>query len=108
MARTSVFAANTGLRAIGPRSCFGSHDVSGASARSTAKPELTAAGAPPLRAPASGCIRSRRLRLGAGLVVNAIRSTPFVVLLVLLLPFTQKVVGTTIGPGRDSICWIDA
>lgn len=31
-------------------------------------------------------------------LVNVIRSVPFVILLVLLLPFTQFVLGTTIGP----------
>ena len=31
-------------------------------------------------------------------VVNIIRSLPFVILLVLLLPFTQWAIGTTIGP----------
>ena len=33
-----------------------------------------------------------------GFAVNIIRSLPFVILLVLLLPFTQWAIGTTIGP----------
>ncbi|MGC3965343.1 MAG: methionine ABC transporter permease [Rhodocyclaceae bacterium] len=34
----------------------------------------------------------------AGVVVNVVRSVPFVILLVLLLPLTQLLAGTTIGP----------
>ncbi|OGO78397.1 MAG: methionine ABC transporter permease [Clostridiales bacterium GWB2_37_7] len=33
-----------------------------------------------------------------GVIVNIIRSVPFVILLVLVLPFTEILVGTTIGP----------
>lgn len=36
-------------------------------------------------------------------VVNIIRSLPFVILLVLLLPFNQWVLGTTIGPTAASV-----
>jgi D-methionine transport system permease protein len=36
-------------------------------------------------------------------LVNIIRSIPFVILLVLLLPFTQFVLGTTIGPAAASV-----
>lgn len=36
-------------------------------------------------------------------VVNIIRSLPFVILLVLLLPFTQWVLGTTIGPTAAAV-----
>lgn len=35
--------------------------------------------------------------------MNIIRSLPFVILLVLLLPFTQWVLGTTIGPTAASV-----
>ncbi len=35
--------------------------------------------------------------------VNIIRSIPFVILLVLLLPFTQFVLGTTIGPAAAAV-----
>ncbi|WP_018607245.1 methionine ABC transporter permease [Uliginosibacterium gangwonense] len=37
------------------------------------------------------------------LLVNVIRSVPFVILLVLLLPLTQFVLGTTIGPAAASV-----
>ena len=33
-----------------------------------------------------------------GLAINITRSTPFVILLVLVLPLTQRLIGTTIGP----------
>lgn len=39
----------------------------------------------------------------SGFIVNVIRSTPFVILLVLLLPFTRLVVGTSIGPVAASV-----
>jgi len=38
-----------------------------------------------------------------GLLINIIRSTPFIILLVLLLPLTQKIIGTTIGPVAASV-----
>lgn len=38
-----------------------------------------------------------------GLVINVIRSTPFVILLVLVLPLTQRLIGTTIGPVAASV-----
>jgi D-methionine transport system permease protein len=41
-------------------------------------------------------------RIGSTLV-NLIRSLPFVILLVMLLPFTQWVLGTTIGPAAASV-----
>jgi D-methionine transport system permease protein len=41
-------------------------------------------------------------RIGS-VVVNLIRSLPFVILLVLLLPFTQWVLGTTIGPAAAAV-----
>ncbi len=43
------------------------------------------------------------LNLIGGFLVNVIRSTPFVILLVLLIPFTQLVVGGTIGPLAASV-----
>ena len=39
----------------------------------------------------------------SGFAVNIIRSTPFVILLVLLLPVTQRIVGSTIGPIAASV-----
>ncbi len=38
-----------------------------------------------------------------GFLVNVIRSTPFVILLVLLLPLTQRLIGSTIGPVAASV-----
>jgi D-methionine transport system permease protein len=38
-----------------------------------------------------------------GVVVNVIRSLPFVILLVLLLPLTQWILGTTIGPAAAAV-----
>lgn len=38
-----------------------------------------------------------KLKSVIGLVVNIIRSVPFVVLLILIIPFTRLIVGTTIG-----------
>jgi D-methionine transport system permease protein len=38
-----------------------------------------------------------------GILINMVRSTPFVILLVLLIPFTQIVVGSTIGPLAASV-----
>ncbi|MFY9781275.1 MAG: methionine ABC transporter permease [Candidatus Baltobacteraceae bacterium] len=43
------------------------------------------------------------LNAAGGFVVNVIRSTPFVILLVLLLPVTQRIVGSTIGPIAASV-----
>lgn len=41
---------------------------------------------------------NRLVNVIGGLAINVIRSTPFVILLVLVLPVTQKLIGTTIGP----------
>ena len=38
------------------------------------------------------------LNLLSGLLINIVRSTPYVILLVLLLPLTQMLIGSTIGP----------
>lgn len=46
---------------------------------------------------------NRFLNVAGSLLVNVIRSTPFVILLVLLLPLTQLLVGSTIGPIAASI-----
>jgi D-methionine transport system permease protein len=46
---------------------------------------------------------NRTLNLIGGLLVNIVRSTPFVILLVLLIPFTKILVGTTIGPVAASV-----
>lgn len=39
----------------------------------------------------------------AGTIVNVIRSLPFVILLVLLIPITKSIVGTSIGPKAASV-----
>jgi D-methionine transport system permease protein len=39
----------------------------------------------------------------AGFIINIIRSIPFVILLVLLVPVTSKLVGTTIGPKAAAV-----
>jgi len=39
----------------------------------------------------------------SGFIINVIRSIPFVILLVLLMPVTAKLVGTTIGPKAAAV-----
>ena len=46
---------------------------------------------------------NRFLHILGGLLINVVRSTPYVILLVLLLPVTQQLVGTTIGPLAASV-----
>jgi D-methionine transport system permease protein len=46
---------------------------------------------------------NRLVNIASGFIINAIRSTPFVILLVILLPVTQKIVGSTIGPIAASV-----
>ena len=46
---------------------------------------------------------NRVLNLVGGFLVNIIRSVPFVILLVLLLPLTQWIIGSTIGPSAASV-----
>jgi D-methionine transport system permease protein len=46
---------------------------------------------------------NRAVNVVSGFVINVIRSTPFVILLVILLPITQKIIGTTIGPIAASV-----
>jgi D-methionine transport system permease protein len=48
-------------------------------------------------------LESRVANALGGFLVNVIRSVPFVILLVLVLPFTQWLLGTTIGPGAASV-----
>jgi D-methionine transport system permease protein len=47
--------------------------------------------------------KNQRVHTAGNLVVNVIRSIPFVILLVVLLPLTQFVLGTTIGPVAASV-----
>jgi D-methionine transport system permease protein len=42
--------------------------------------------------------RNKTLNLLGGFVINIIRSIPFIILLVLLLPVTKFLLGTTVGP----------
>ncbi len=44
-----------------------------------------------------GFLASPRIHRGVGSIVNGFRATPFIVLLVALIPFTRLVTGTTIG-----------
>lgn len=44
-----------------------------------------------------GILESPALNKGIGAVVNAIRSIPFIILLVAIIPFTRLLVGTAIG-----------
>lgn len=46
---------------------------------------------------------NRAVNLVLGFAANMIRSIPFLILLVLLLPFTQWVLGTTIGPTAAAV-----
>jgi D-methionine transport system permease protein len=48
-------------------------------------------------------LENKILNLIGGILINVIRSIPFVILLVLLLPITQRLIGTTIGPIAASV-----
>lgn len=45
----------------------------------------------------NGVRRNRAVNLVLGFIVNMLRSVPFLILLVAIMPFTRAVVGTTIG-----------
>ncbi len=45
----------------------------------------------------NGIKQNRAVNLIVGIIVNILRSVPFLILLVAILPFTRAVVGTTIG-----------
>lgn len=47
--------------------------------------------------------RNRLINVVGGIAVNVLRSIPFVILLVLLLPLTQWALGTTIGPSAAAV-----
>ncbi|MBR4840684.1 MAG: ABC transporter permease [Paludibacteraceae bacterium] len=47
--------------------------------------------------------KNRVVNLVVSFILNVVMSTPFVILLVLLLPFTRLVVGTSIGPEAASV-----
>jgi len=46
---------------------------------------------------------NKALNFSGGLLINIIRSIPFIILLVLLLPVTKLLIGTTIGPVAASV-----
>ncbi len=46
---------------------------------------------------ANGICRNRAVNLIVGGIINLVRSVPFLILLVAILPFTRLIVGTTIG-----------
>ncbi len=48
-------------------------------------------------------LQNRLIQLCIGFVVNLIRSIPFIILLVALIPLTNFLVGTTIGPTAASV-----
>jgi D-methionine transport system permease protein len=48
-------------------------------------------------------LQNRKIQLSIGFVVNLIRSIPFIILLVALIPLTNFLVGTTIGPTAASV-----
>ncbi|CAH8717507.1 ABC transporter permease [Paenibacillus thiaminolyticus] len=48
-------------------------------------------------------LENRLTRVVLGFIVNMIRSVPFIILLVTLLPLTKLIAGTTIGPTAASV-----
>ncbi|MDF0725786.1 ABC transporter permease [Cytobacillus sp. S13-E01] len=48
-------------------------------------------------------LENRFLQSSLGFIVNLVRSVPFIILLVALLPLTNLLVGTTIGPTAASV-----
>lgn len=48
-------------------------------------------------------LQNKWLKICMGVLVNLIRSIPFIILLVFLLPFTQWLIGDTIGPLAASV-----
>lgn len=48
-------------------------------------------------------LQNRVIQLSMGFIVNLVRSIPFIILLVALIPLTNFLVGTTIGPTAASV-----
>jgi len=48
-------------------------------------------------------LENRAVKAVAGVVTNLVRSIPFIILLVFLLPFTKFLIGTQIGPTAASV-----
>ena len=51
----------------------------------------------------NGICKNKAINLITGFVINVIRSIPFLILLVVILPFTRLVVGTTIGSTATTV-----
>lgn len=51
----------------------------------------------------NGICKNKAINLITGFVINVIRSIPFLILLVAILPFTRLVVGTTIGSTATTV-----
>lgn len=47
--------------------------------------------------------QNRFMQNVAGSIINIIRSIPFIILLVVLIPFTKLILGTTMGPAAASV-----
>ena len=47
--------------------------------------------------------KNKTINFVSGGIINIIRSIPFIILLVLLMPLTNKIVGSTIGPVAASV-----
>ncbi|MBD8004771.1 methionine ABC transporter permease [Bacillus norwichensis] len=47
--------------------------------------------------------QNRFMQNVAGTIINIIRSIPFIILLVVLIPFTKLILGTTMGPAAASV-----
>lgn len=47
--------------------------------------------------------QNRFMQTVAGSIINIIRSIPFIILLVVLIPFTKLILGTTMGPAAASV-----
>lgn len=48
-------------------------------------------------------MKNKIINTTAGVFINIVRSLPFVILLVLLIPFTKNLVGTSIGPKAAAV-----
>lgn len=48
-------------------------------------------------------LENKLLNKFLGIIVNTFRSIPFIILIVLLMPITRKIVGTTIGPTAATV-----
>ena len=51
----------------------------------------------------NGICKNKVVNFILGLITNLIRSIPFLILVVAIIPFTRAVVGTSIGPGATIV-----